>query len=160
MSREPIYLSKDGRMKLENELKQLKSVERRRIVGEIERAANMGDLKENAEYHAAKEQQKFIENKIGEIEDKLSRVRSIDLDKIPTDKAYLFAKVKVRDLERKEDITYHLKPAEEADVDNDEISVKSPIGAGLLGKGVGDEVEIEIPIGKLHYKILEISRDE
>ncbi len=160
MSREPIYLSKAGRTKLESELRQLKSVERRRIVGEIERAANMGDLKENAEYHAAKEEQKFIEQKIGQLEDKLSRVRSIDLDKIPTDKAYLFAKVKVRDLERKEDITYHLKPAEETDVENDEISVKSPIGAGLLGKGVGDEVEIEIPIGKLRYKILEISRDE
>ncbi len=160
MSREPIYLSKNGRIKLETELKRLKSVERRRIVGEIERAANMGDLKENAEYHAAKEEQKHVERKIGELEDKLSRVRSIDLDKIPTDKAYLFAKVKVRDLDRKEDITYYLKPAEETDVDNDEISVKSPIGAGLLGKGVGDEVEIIIPIGKLHYKILEISRDE
>ncbi len=160
MSREPIYLSKDGRVKLENELKQLKSVERRRIVGEIERAANMGDLKENAEYHAAKEEQKHVERKIGELEDKLSRVRSIDLDKIPTDKAYLFAKVKVRDLDRKEDIVYFLKPAEEADVDNDEISVKSPIGAGLLGKAVGDKVEIEIPIGMLRYEILEISRDE
>jgi len=119
----------------------------------------MGDLKENAEYHAAKEEQKVIEQKISDIEDKLSRVRSVDLDKIPTDKAYLFAKVKVLDLDRKEEIVYHLKPAEEADVDNDEISVKSPIGAGLLGKGVGEETEIEIPIGKLRYKILEISRD-
>lgn len=159
MSREPIYLSKDGRVKLENELKHLKTVERRRIVAEIERAMQMGDLKENAEYHAAKEEQKVIEQKISDIEDKLSRVRSVDLDKIPTDKAYLFAKVKVLDLDRKEEIVYHLKPAEEADVDNDEISVKSPIGAGLLGKGVGEETEIEIPIGKLRYKILEISRD-
>ncbi len=159
MSREPIYLSKDGRVKLENELKRLKTVERRRIVSEIERAMHMGDLKENAEYHAAKEEQKVIEQKISDVEDKLSRVRSIDLDKIPTDKAYLFAKVKVLDLDKKEEIVYHLKPAEEADVDNDEISVKSPIGAGLLGKGVGEETEIEIPIGKLRYKILEISRD-
>jgi len=159
MSREPIYLSKDGRVKLENELKRLKTVERRRIVSEIERAMHMGDLKENAEYHAAKEEQKVIEQKSSDVEDKLSRVRSIDLDKIPTDKAYLFAKVKVLDLDKKEEIVYHLKPAEEADVDNDEISVKSPIGAGLLGKGVGEETEIEIPIGKLRYKILEISRD-
>jgi transcription elongation factor GreA len=159
MSRDPIYLSKDGRDKLEKELLNLKTVERPRIVAEITRAMHMGDLSENAEYHAAKEEQQHLERKVGELEDKLSRVRSVDIDQIPTDKVYLFAKVRVKDLDKKSEVTYTLMPAEEADIDNDEISVKSPIGVGLLGKAVGEKVEIQIPVGTLRYKILEISRD-
>ena len=159
MSREPIYLSRDGREKLEKELKNLKTVERPRVVAEISRAMQMGDLSENAEYHAAKEEQQHLERRIGELEDKLSRVRSVDIDKIPTDKAYLFAKVLVKDLDRGEEIEYKIMPPEEADVDNDEISIKSPIGSGLLGKAVGEKVKIQIPVGTLHYEILRISRD-
>lgn len=159
MSREPIYLSKQGRQNLENELRDLKGVQRPAIVKEITRCMQMGDLSENAEYHAAKEAQQHLQYKISDLEDKLSRVRSVDIDKIPTDKVYLFATVKVRDLKRKEDIVYRILPAEESDPDNDEISVKSPIGIALLGKGVGETVEIEIPVGILRYKILEISRD-
>ncbi len=160
MSREPVYLSKEGRTKLEQNLLSLKSVERPRIVSEITRAMQLGDLSENAEYHAAKEAQQHLERQIAELEDKLSRVRSVDLDLIPTDKAYLFARVQVQNLDnKKEKIDYKLMPPEETDVDNDEISVKSPIGVGLLGKSVGDEVEIQIPVGLLRYKILKISRD-
>lgn len=160
MSREPVYLSKDGRVKLENELLDLKTVKRPHIVSEITRAMEMGDLSENAEYHAAKEAQQHLERKIGELEDKLSRVRSIDIDKIPTDKAYIFADVQVQNLDKKsEKIIYKLMPPDETDVDNDQISIRSPIGAGLLGKKVGDEVEITVPMGKLRYKILKISRD-
>lgn len=160
MSREPVYLSKEGRNKLEQRLLTLKTVERPRIVAEITRAMHLGDLSENAEYHAAKETQQHLERQIADLEDKLSRVRSVDLDKIPTDKAYLFAKVQVQNLDKKkEKIVYKLMPPEETDVDNDEISVKSPIGVGLLGKSVGDEVEIQVPVGILRYKILKISRD-
>ena len=160
MSREPVYLSKDGRNKLEQNLLKLKTVERPRIVAEITRAMHLGDLSENAEYHAAKEYQQHLERQIADLEDKLSRVRSVDLDKIPTDKAYLFAKVQVQNLDKKkEKIVYKLMPPEETDVDNDEISVKSPIGVGLLGKSVGDEVEIQVTVGLLRYKILKISRD-
>lgn len=159
MSREPIYLSREGREKLEKELKNLKTVERPRVVAEISRAMQMGDLSENAEYHAAKEEQQHLERRIGELEDKLSRVRSVDVDKIPTDKAYLFAKVLVKDLDRGEEVEYKIMPPEEADIDNDEISIKSPIGAGLLGRAVGEKVKIQIPIGTLHYEILKISRD-
>ncbi|MFQ5607573.1 MAG: transcription elongation factor GreA [Candidatus Zixiibacteriota bacterium] len=158
-SREPIYLSAEGREKLENELKQLKTKERPRIVAEIARAMQMGDLSENAEYHAAKEEQEHLERKIGEVEDKLSRVRSIDIDKIPTDKVYLFAKVLVKDLDKKQVIEYKIMPPDEVDHDQDEISVKSPIGMGLLGKSVGDKVEIQVPVGTLRYQIKEISRD-
>jgi len=144
---------------MEQELKRLKFTERPALVAEIKRAREMGDLSENAEYHAAKEAQGHLERKIAEIEDKLSRVRTVDTDQIPSDKAYLFSKVKVKDLDRGEEIVYTLAPPDEADVDNDIISVKSPIGAGLLGKAVGEKAEITIPVGVLRYEILEITRD-
>jgi transcription elongation factor GreA len=159
MNSEPIYLSKQGRLKLEAELKQLKTVERPRIIEEIKRAMQQGDLSENAEYQAAKEAQILVERKIAELEDKLSRVRSIDADNIPSDKVYLFAKVTVKDLKNDSKITYQLVPPEEADVDNDIISIKSPIGAALLGKGVGEQVEIKVPAGIIRYEITEISRN-
>jgi len=89
MDSKPIYLSKEGRIKLEKELKHLKTKERPRLVAEIKRTMELGDLSENAEYHAAKESQQYVERKIAELEDKLSRVRSIDMDDIPTDKAYI-----------------------------------------------------------------------
>jgi transcription elongation factor GreA len=157
--REPIYLSKDGRLKLEAELKKLKYQDRPTIVAEIKRTREMGDLSENAEYHAAKESQKHLEGKIAELEDKLSRVRTLEMDKIPSDKVYLFAKALVKDLEHGEEIEYTIAPADEADVDNDIISVKSPIGAALLGKAEGDIVEVDVPAGVIKYKILKISRD-
>lgn len=154
-----IYLSKDGRIKLEGELKKLKFEDRPRIIAEIKRAMELGDLSENAEYHAAKEAQRHLERKIAEIEDKLSRVRTVDIDKIPNDKVYLFSKVLVKDLRDGEEILYTIAPADEADVDKDIISVKSPIGASLLGKSVGDKVQISVPAGMLSYEILKISRD-
>ena len=159
MRHEPIYLTKEGRIKLERELKKLKFEERPKIVAEIKRTREMGDLSENAEYHAAKEFQVHLERKIGELQEKISRVQTVEADQIPTDKAYLFAKVKVKDLDDGEEIVYTLSPPEESDVDNDIISIKSPIGAGLLGKAVGDIAEIEIPVGVLRYEILSISRD-
>lgn len=156
---EPVYLSKEGRIKIEAELKALKYQERPAIIAEIKRTMEMGDLSENAEYHAAKEKQTHLERKIAELEDKISRIRSIDIDDIPTDKAYLFSKVLVKDLKDGEEIEYTLAPPEEVDIDNDVISVKSPIGQGLLGKAVGDTAEITVPAGLLKYKILKISRD-
>lgn len=159
MKSDPIYLSKEGRIKLETELKRLKFEERPRIVAEIKRAREMGDLSENAEYHAAKEAQGHLERKVAELQDKLSRVRTVDTDQISSDKVYLFAKVLVKDLEDGEEIEYTVAPADESDVDNDIISVESPIGAGLLGKAVGDIAEIKIPVGVMRYEILKITRD-
>jgi len=158
--REPVYLSRNGLNKLEAELKELKYTERPKIVAEIKRARELGDLSENAEYHAAKEAQGHLERKIADIEDKLSRARIIDTDKIPDDKAYLFSKVTVKDLADGEEIDYVLAPADEADVDNDIISVKSPIGAGLLGKAVGEVAEISVPRGVIKYEIVKITREE
>ena len=156
---EPIYLSKEGRIKLEGELRRLKFEERPTLLAEIKRAKELGDLSENAEYHAAKEAQGHLERKIAELEDKMSRIRSVDTDKIPSDKVFLFAKVLVRDVRDGEEIEYTIVPADEVDVDNDKISVKSPIGAGLMGKSVGEKAEIIVPAGKIVYEILKISRD-
>jgi len=156
---EPIYMSKEGRLKLEAELKRLKFEERPKIVDEIKRARELGDLSENAEYHAAKEKQVHLERKIAEIHEKLTRVRAVDADQVRTDKAYLFTKVLVRDRKSGEEILYTLAPPEEADVDNDIISVKSPIGAALLGRAEGEVVEIKVPVGILTYEVLKISRD-
>ena len=115
MSSEPVYLSKEGRIKLENELRQLKFEERPKIVAEIKRTRELGDLSENAEYHAAKETQVLLERKIAELEDKLTRVQTLDTENIPSDKVYLFAKVLVRDLDDGEEIEYTVAPADEAD---------------------------------------------
>lgn len=156
---EPVYLSRDGRLKLEAELKRMKFEERPRLIAEIKRTMELGDLSENAEYHAAKETQSHLERKIAELEDKLSRVRTIDVDQIPSDKVYLFAKVRVKDLSDGEEIEYTVVPPDEADVDNDIISVKSPIGQALLGHAKGDVVEFSVPAGQVRYEILKISRD-
>ena len=159
MDSKPIYLSKEGRLKLEKDLKKLKTVDRPKIISEIKRARELGDLTENAEYHAAKEAQVHIERKIAVLEDKLSRVRSLDTDNIPTDKAYLFARVLVKDLDDGEEIEYTLAPPEETDIDNDIISIKSPIGSALLGKAVGDKLDVKVPAGTIRYEIIKISRE-
>ncbi len=86
-------------------------------------------------------------------------MRTVDADLIPSDKVYLFAKVLVKDLDRGEEITYTISPPDEADVDNDIISIKSPIGAGLLGKAVGEVAEIKVPVGTLRYEVLRITRE-
>jgi len=156
---DPIYMSKEGRLKLEAELKRLKFEERPKIVAEIKRSRELGDLSENAEYHAAKEAQVHLERKIGELGLKLSRVQSVDTNNIPSDKAYLYAKVTVKDHRNGEEILFMLVAPDEDDVDLDIISVKSPVGAALLGKAVGEIVEIKVPAGTLKYEVLKISRE-
>ena len=156
---ERIPFTRAGLARVKSELEQLENVERPSNIRAIEEARAHGDISENAEYHAAKEAQVHLERKIAELEDKLRRVQTVDADQIPTDKAYLFSKVKVKDLDHGEEIEYTLSPPDEADIDNDVISVKSPIGAGLLGKAVGEVAEIKIPVGTLRYEILSISRD-
>ncbi len=156
---EPILMSKEGRQKLEAELKSLKFKDRPEIVAEIKRTREMGDLSENAEYHAAKDRQKVIEGRIAELQQKLLKIQIIDPDKIPTDKVYLYAKVLIKDLEDDEEIEYTIAPPEEVDLDNDIISVQSPIGQAFLGKAVGEIVEVQVPAGVVRYEIIKISRD-
>jgi transcription elongation factor GreA len=154
-----IYLSQAGFDKLKAELHELKTVKRPHVVGEIKRAREMGDLAENAEYHAAKEAQEHIEHKIAELEYKLSRAQVVtDPDRDP-DTAALLSSVRVRDLEGGEEITYHLVSPAEADLAQDKISVQSPVGKALLGRRAKDTVAVQTPGGEVKYEILEIRTD-
>ena len=155
---EPIRMSKEGVVKLEEELNRLKFDERPRVAAEIERSRQLGDLAENAEYHAAKEAQSHLERKIAELQDKIARVRIVDTSSIPSDKVYLYARVTVKDQRNGVEIEYTIVPPGEADVDNDIISVESPVARAMLGKAVGDTVEIPVPAGVLRYEVLRISR--
>jgi len=153
-----IYLTAEGRQKMQDELKKLKTVDRPKVVGEISRARDLGDLSENAEYHAAKERQVLVERKISELEEKLMRAKIIDLSEVDTDKAYLFSFVVVKDTRDGEEIRYQLVSPEESNIDEDRISVQSPIGKGLLGKAKGERVTIKVPAGELTYDIISIER--
>ncbi|MED5415712.1 MAG: transcription elongation factor GreA [Candidatus Latescibacterota bacterium] len=153
-----VYLSRDGVQKLQDELKELKTSERPTVRAALQRAREFGDLSENAEYSAAKERLMFLEQRIAKLEETLSRARLIENENIPDDKVYIGATVELKDLTKKKGLTYTLVSPEEADFEEGKISTVSPIGKGLLGKEEGDEVEIEVPAGKLHYKILKISR--
>ena len=153
-----VYLSRDGVQKLQDELKELKTSERPTVRAALQRAREFGDLSENAEYSAAKERLMFLEQRIAKLEETLSRARLIENENIPDDKVYIGATVELKDLTKKKGLTYTLVSPEEADFEEGKISTVSPIGKGLLGREEGDEVEIEVPAGKLHYKILKISR--
>jgi transcription elongation factor GreA len=153
-----IYLTRAGYQKLADDLERLKTKERRRISRAIAEARAHGDISENAEYDAAKDAQAHCEARIVELEGKLAQVRIIEDQDIPSDKAYIGAIVTLKDLDKKEQITYQLLSAEEADFEQNKISIFSPIGKGLLGKKEGDEVKIEVPAGVLNYKILKIKR--
>ncbi len=118
----------------------------------------LGDLSENAEYDAAKDAQAHCEARIAELEGKLGNVRVIEDLSIPADKVYIGALVTVEDLEKKETKTHRLVSPEEAGLDEDNLSIFSPVGKGLMGHAAGEELEIEIPAGVLRCKILEIKR--
>ncbi|GAB4322890.1 MAG: transcription elongation factor GreA [Candidatus Zixiibacteriota bacterium] len=153
-----VYLTPEGQKKLQAELKRLKTVERPKVVSEISRARDHGDLSENAEYHAAKERQVLVERQIAELEDKLSRARTINEGEVDNDRAYLLSFVHVKDVKTGEEIRYQIVSPEEADFNEDRISLHSPIGKGLLGKAKGDRVTIQVPAGELTYEILNIER--
>lgn len=153
-----IYLTSEGKQKMTEERDRLLKVERPRIVAEISRARDLGDLSENAEYHAAKEKQVLLERKLSELEEKLPRVRLIDPSDIVGDNAVLLCFVRVRDRKTKEEIRYQLVSPEEADFDEDRISIQAPVGRALLGKSQGDVVKIQVPAGTLTYEILAIER--
>ena len=154
-----VYLTKAGYEKIRSEIERLQTKERPVVIKAITTAREFGDLSENAEYHAAKERQAFVEGKIAELSDKLLRSEIIDENKMPKDKAYLGARVKLKDKKSDQEIEYTLVSTDEADFEQNKISTQSPIGRALLGKGVGDQVEAKVPVGTFHYQILAISRD-
>lgn len=154
---ERIPMSKAGNQKLRDELARLEKVERIEVVKAIETAREHGDLKENAEYHAAKERQGHIEGRIRELKDKLARAEVIDCSKVSREKAVFGTVVSLLDMESEEEISYQLLGPEEADVKSGSISVLSPIGQSILGKSVGDEVVVKTPGGVREFEVVEIS---
>ena len=153
-----VYITEDGLNKLKKELEQLKSVERPSISNQIAEAREKGDLSENAEYDAAKEAQGLLELKISRIEEKIANARIIDESKIDTESVQVLNKVKIRNRINNTTLEYTLVPESEANLKLGKIAVSTPIAKGLMGKQVGEVVEINIPSGKVEYEIMEISR--
>ena len=155
MSRVPI--TKHGEEKLREELRQLKSEARPRVIASIAEARAHGDLRENAEYHAAKEQQGFIEGRIGEIEGKLSAAQVIDITKMEnTGKVIFGTTVKVVDTESEAEMRYRIVGDDEADSKSGLISYNSPIARALIGKAEGDVVSVAAPGGHREFEILSV----
>ncbi len=155
---ETIYLTRERIVELEHELRDLKTNGRKVVAQKIADARGYGDLSENAEYDAAKEEQQHLELKISKLEQTLSRAKIIDAKDLPNDKIYILSRVKLKDLKSNREIEYLLVSPEESNFEEQKISVTSPIGKGLLGKHVGDTVEIKVPAGTKHYKILDVNR--
>jgi transcription elongation factor GreA len=153
---ERIPMTRAGYDKLADELKQLKTVERRAISKEIEVARAHGDISENAEFHAAKEKQSHIEGRIRTIEDKLARAQVIEPGSEPPDSIRFGVTVELEDAETGEALQYTIVGEDEADLARGEISVSSPVARALLGKGVGDCVTVRVPKGTRELEVLEI----
>ncbi len=151
-----IPMTAEGQVRLETELKHLKSVERPAIIRAIAEARDHGDLSENAEYHAARERQSFIEGRIGELEDKISRAEVIDVSKLSGKVIKFGAKVTLADEDTDEESTYQIVGAEEADIDQGRLSVTSPLARALIGKQTGDSVEVTTPRGSKAYEITKV----
>lgn len=151
-----VPMTPEGHTLLEAELKRRQSEERPAIVAAISEARAHGDLSENAEYHAAKEQQSHNEGRIAELEDILSRAEVIDVSKLSGDSVKFGATVKLVDEETEEEKTYRIVGDQEADVKEGKISISSPIARALIGKSVGDSVEVAAPGGSRDYEILSI----
>jgi len=152
------YYTKEGLEKLKEDINKLKTIERHLISQQIAEARDKGDLSENAEYDAAKNAQSMLELKISKMEELISNAKIIDESKLDNSKVFILSKVKIKNLKNKAIMTYFLVPESEADLKSGKISVNSPIAKGLLGKKVGDKVEITVPAGKLTFEIIEISR--
>lgn len=150
------YYSPEGLAKLKDELNNLRTRGRSDIAKQIAEARDKGDLSENAEYDAAKDAQGLLELKISKLEEILSHARVLDESTVDLSKVSIFTTVKIRNIANKMEIKYTLVAEEEADLKANKISVKSPIGQGLLGKKVGDTAEIKVPAGVIKFEVLEI----
>ena len=153
-----VYLTKEGYEKLRSELEKLEKEERPVVIEAIATAREFGDLRENAEYAAAKERQMHLEKRIAGIHEKLTRSEIIDESQIPKDKAYLGATVTLKDEKTGNEVTYMLVSTDEADFSENKISTESPVGKAMLGKKVGEKVEATVPAGSLKYEIIAIDR--
>ena len=152
------YYTKEGLEKLKKELEHLESVQRPEISKQIAEARDKGDLSENAEYDAAKNAQGMLELQIAKLQEEIRKARIIDESKLDNSKVLILSIVKIKNLVNDKIMTYTLVPESEADLKSGKLSVTSPIAKGLLGKKVGDKVEIDIPAGKVTIEVIEISR--
>jgi transcription elongation factor GreA len=152
------YYTQEGLTKLQEELQKLVSVDRPAISRQIAEARDKGDLSENAEYAAAKEAQSMLELKINKLQEVISNARLLDESKLDNTKILIFSTVKLKNTQNNNIVTYTLVPENEANVKLGKISVNSPISKGLLGKSIGEKVEIAVPAGSVAFEIIEISR--
>ena len=151
-------MTAEGLQKLKEELQQLESVERPRVITAIQEARDKGDLSENAEYEAAKEQQNMLESRIAVLKSRIVDARIIDESRISTDEAQILTKVKVRNVKNGMEKVYHLVTEGEANISEGKLAVTTPIAKGLLGKKVGDIAEVKVPAGTMQFEVMEISR--
>jgi transcription elongation factor GreA len=151
------YYTEEGLQKLKDELHQLKTVERKSATQAIVEARDKGDLSENAEYDAAREAQALLEHRIQKLEDVIANARIIDGSKLDLSKASILTTVKIKNLNNGATMKYTLVAENEADLKAGKISVDSPIGKALLGKKVGDKVDVQVPAGKVTFEVAEIS---
>ncbi|OED36917.1 transcription elongation factor GreA [PVC group bacterium (ex Bugula neritina AB1)] len=155
---EKVYLSQKGYNNLKTELDNLKTNVRPQLSKKIELAREHGDLKENAEYHAAREEQGLAEARINEIQDKLARAKIVDNEEISTDAIYIGSTVTLYDQDMDSEIIYTLVSEDEASITEGKISISSPVGKSLLGHKVDDTIEIEVPARTISYKVIKIER--
>ena len=155
MQKNPI--TPEGAVRLREELINLKSVQRPMIIQAIAVAREHGDLSENAEYHAARDKQSFIEGRIKEIENKLALAEVIDPSKLAGDRVAFGATVKLSNTDTGEEVTYRILGADESDIAKGTISITSPLARSLLGKEVGDEVTVRMPGGERKYEVLDVA---
>jgi transcription elongation factor GreA len=158
MSSDRVWLTREGRDRLMQELHVLKTVKRRELSKAIGAAIEMGDISENAEYDAAKNEQGLLEKRIAGLEDQLARSVAVDDYDVDTKGAVMGCTVRLQDLNRDRELTYVLVGEIEADFSTGRISVTSPVGKAILGKEVGDAVEAQVPAGTLRFKVLEVTR--
>ena len=149
-------MTPDGYRRLEEELRRLRTVERPAVVRAIAQAREHGDLSENAEYHAARERQSFIEGRMAELEDKVSRAEVIDPAQVSGDKVMFSAQVTVVDEESDEEASYRIVGQDESDIAEGRLSVASPMARAMIGKSVGDQIEVDAPGGARYYEIVKI----
>jgi transcription elongation factor GreA len=152
------YLTEEGYLKLKSELEALTNIERPSIARQLAEARDKGDLSENAEYDAAKDAQAMLESKIAKLEDVIANSRIIDESRIETSKVQILNRVKIKNLKTDTIMEYFLVSEQEANLKEGKISVNTPIARGLIGKKLGDVVEINVPSGKLSFEIMEISK--
>ncbi len=153
-----VYMTRERVKEIEEQLYELKTKGRKEIAMKIADARSHGDLSENADYDAAKNEQSLLEMRIAKLEIMLSKAQIIDPSEFPDDKVYILSKVKIKNLKTTDILDYTLVGPEEADFEKRKLSVTSPIGKALMGKSIGDEVQVTVPAGKLEFEILEISK--